>query len=83
MLVETFEMYKVKPVYHAGQAIVQLSELPGIQYEFMVRHIAPDNLVNVIIEDGDAELCIRYEDYEHYYRLLHPVNFELYFDSQL
>jgi hypothetical protein len=76
-------MYKARPVYHSGQAIVRLSVLPHNQYDFMSKHVPPDKMINVAIDGEDTELCIQYEEYEHCYQLLHSGNFETYFDSQL
>lgn len=76
-------MYKARPVFHSGLAIVQLSGLPNNQYDFLSEHVPSGNLIYVAIDGEDAELCIHYEDYEHCYQLLHSDNFESYFDSQL
>jgi hypothetical protein len=76
-------MYKARPVYHSGLAIVQLSELPNNQYDFLSKHVPSGNLINVSIEGEEIEQCIHYEDYEHCYQLLNSNNFESYFDSQI
>ena len=76
-------MYKVRPVYLSGLAIVQLSMLPHNQLDFMSKHVSPDNFINVAIDGEDTELCIPYEAYEHCYQLLYSGNFESYFDSQV
>jgi len=76
-------MYKVRPDYHSGQTIVQLSRLPHNQFDYLSRIIPACDLLNINIDDETDELCIRYEDYEHCYQLLYSSNFETYFDSQL
>ena len=76
-------MYKARPVYHSGQAIVQLSRLPNNQFDYLSRIIPAGNFINISIDGEDNELCIRYEDYEHCYQMLHANDFESYFDSQL
>jgi hypothetical protein len=76
-------MYKARPVYHSGQAIVQLSGLPHNQIDYLSRIIPASNMLNISVDDENNELCIRYEDYEHCYQLLHSSDFETYFDSQL
>jgi len=76
-------MYKARPVYHSGLALVQLSRLPHNQSDYLSRFIPVGDLINVSIDGEDNELCIHYEDYEHCYQLLHSSNFETYFDSQL
>lgn len=76
-------MYKVKPVFHSGQAMVQLSKLPNNQYDFLLRNIPTGNVINVHVEELEMELCINYEHYEHCIQFLYTDNYESYFDSQI
>lgn len=76
-------MFKARPVYHSGLAIVPLSKLPISQYDYLSKHIPTGNFITVSIDEDDNELCIHYEDYEHCFQLLHSNNFESYFDNQL
>ena len=76
-------MYKAKPIFHSGQAMVQLSKLPIIQFDFLSRNIPSDHMINVAVDGEERELCINYEDYEYCYQLIHSDNYETYFDSQI
>ena len=76
-------MYKAKPFFHSGQAMVQLSKLPNNQCDFLSRNIPTNNIIKVTVEGEERELCINYEDYEYCYQLFHKENYESYFDSQI
>ncbi len=76
-------MYKAKPVFHSGQAMVQLSRLPNNQYDFLSRNIPTTSMINVSVEEEEMELCINYEHYEYCIQLLYAENYESYFDSQI
>lgn len=76
-------MYKAKPFFHSGQAMVQLSKLPNNQCDFLSKNIPSEHMIRVILEEDERELCINYEDYEYCYQLFHSENYESYFDSQI
>ncbi len=76
-------MYKAKPFFHSGQAMVQLSKLPNNQCDFLSRNIPSDSMITVTVEGEEKELCVNYEDYEYCYQLFHSENYESYFDSQI
>ena len=76
-------MYKVNPIFYAGIAFVQISSLPKMQYDFLDQHIPSINRIHLTIDGEMLEDCISYEDYEHWYQLIDPQNFENYFESQI
>ena len=76
-------MYKAKPFFHSGQAMVQLSGLPNNQYDYLSRNIPADHMIKVTVEEDEKELCVNYEDYEYCFQLFHSENYESYFDSQI
>jgi hypothetical protein len=76
-------MYKAKPFFHSGQAMVQLSGLPNNQYDFLSRNIPADHMIKVTVEEDERELCVNYEDYEYCFQLFQSENYESYFDSQI
>jgi len=82
-LYKTITMNKAQPVYHSGLAIVQLSTLPGIQYDFLSKHVSSEDIIEVDLAGGEKELCISYVAYEHCFRLLDLDDYESYFDSQI
>ena len=55
-------MNKARPVYHSGLAIVQLSSLPGVQYDFLSKHVSSDD----IIEGNEDVIQINYSREEVY-----------------
>lgn len=70
-------------MYHSGLAIVQLSTLPGVQYDFLSKHVSSEDIIEVDLAGGEKELCIPYEEYEHCFRLLDLDAYESYFNSQI
>lgn len=76
-------MQKVNPIFYAGLAYVQISSLPAKQCEFLDEHIPSVRRFQIMINGEKLEDCISYEDYEHWYQLINPQYFEVYFESQI
>jgi hypothetical protein len=76
-------MQKVKPIYFAGLAYVQITSLPPVQCKFLTEHVPDVCRIRLTIGDEKLEDCIPYEDYERWYQLINPQYFFNYFESQI
>lgn len=75
-------MYKVTPIYHAGQALIPFSGLPAVQFEYLDNHVPEMDRFSLTIDDENMGECIRYDVYEHWYQLISLTHYEKYLESQ-
>ncbi len=61
-------MYKVAPTYYDGQSLVLLSDLPNKQCNSIGKWIGNGNIISISVDGKSFHECIRYEDYELWYR---------------
>ena len=61
-------MFKAAPTYVDGQSLVLLSDLPEKQNASLERWVGSNNLVSINVDGHYTHTCVKYEDYETWYR---------------